>query len=281
MKKSFLIVGILAISFTSCKNDTEKKSDKKEIDSTTVQVDAHNSKNSLNYEGTYKGNLPCADCEAIETTIYLSKNSYSKETIYRGKSNDTNKEIGKFTWNEAGNIITLSGSDAPNQYFVGENVLFHLDMNGKRIEGDLASNYKLTKVENSDIVVPNTNEDSKTNETAKLDLKNSKWRLVKLNGKMIKKSKDSNKEFGIIFNKDGNFSAFAGCNNLFGTYKLEKNSKITFSSVGTTLMACDDMITEQEFAKVLKGIDNYNFDGKTLKLNKAKMASLAEFEIIK
>ena len=36
----------------------------------------------------------------------------------------------------------------------------------------------------------------------------------------------------------------------------------------------------KEFAKVLEIVDNYNFDGKTLKFNKARMAPLAEFEII-
>jgi copper homeostasis protein (lipoprotein) len=41
------------------------------------------------------------------------------------------------------------------------------------------------------------------------------------------------------------------------------------------------MFTKQEFAKVLENVNNYNFDGKTLKLNKARMAQLAEFEIIK
>lgn len=282
MKKSLLILGIIAFSLTSCKKEIETETEGTSVDSTIVQVDEHNAKNSLDYIGTYKGFLPCADCEAIETTIALNEDSYIKETVYKGKSNEVFKETGKYTWNEAGNTITLSGSEAPNQYFVGEGVLFHLDADGKRIEGDLADSYRLSRIQISEPVAPVQKEEVKTKEIAKVELKNSKWRLVKLNGKTIQKNTDTKKEFGINFNTDGRFSAFAGCNNMMGSYKLkEEVSRIEFSKVASTMMACEDMVTEQEFAKVLEMVDNYNFDGKTLKLNKARMAPLAEFEIIK
>jgi heat shock protein HslJ len=282
MKKSLLILGIIAFSFTSCKKETPLHQRSEPADSSVVQVDEHNAKNSLDYQGNYRGNLPCADCESIETTISLTEDSYIKETVYKGKSDKVFKETGKFTWNEAGNTITLSGSAAPNQYFVGENVLFHLDADGKRIEGDLASKYQLSRIEISEPIVPVQKEETKTKEIAKIELKNSKWRLVKLHGNSVQKSKDAKREHGITFNPDGKFSAFAGCNNMMGSYKLkEEVSRIEFSKVASTMMACEDMITEQELAKVLEIADNYNFDGKTLKLNKARMATLAEFEIIK
>ena len=282
MKKSLLILGIIAFSLTSCKKEIETETEGTSVDSTVVQVDEHNAKNSLDYIGTYKGFLPCADCEAIETTIALNEDSYIKETVYKGKSNEVFKETGKYTWNEAGNTITLSGSEAPNQYLVGEGVLFHLDADGNRVEGDLADSYRLSRIQISEPVAPVQKEEVKTKEIAKVDLKNSKWRLVKLNGKTIQKNTDTKKEFGINFNTDGRFSAFAGCNNMMGSYKLkEEVSRIEFSKVASTMMACEDMVTEQEFAKVLETVDNYNFDGKTLKLNKARMAPLAEFEIIK
>jgi copper homeostasis protein (lipoprotein) len=282
MKKSLLSLAIIALTLTSCKNDSEKQEETIPMDSTTVQVDHHNAKTSLDYIGTYKGNLPCADCEAIETTILLSEDSYVKETVYKGKSKEVFKETGKYTWNEDGNTITFLNSAVTNQYFVGENVLFHLDADGKRIEGDLASKYQLSKVEISEVSVSNPKNEVKIKEVALVDLKNSKWRLVKLNGKTIEKNKDNKKEFGITFNIDGRFSAFAGCNNMAGSYELKEDvSRLKFSKVISTMMACEDMLTEQEFAKVLEIVDNYNFDGKTLKLNKAKMATLAEFEIIK
>lgn len=282
MKKSLLSLAIIALTLTSCKNDSEKQEEIIPMDSTTVQIDHHNAKISLDYIGTYKGSLPCADCEAIETTILLSEDSYVKETVYKGKSKEVFKETGTYTWNEAGNTITLLNSAVPNQYFVGENVLFHLDADGKRIEGDFASKYQLSKVEISEVSASNLKKEVKIKEVAKIELKNSKWRLVKLNGKIIEKNKDNKKEFGINFNPEGRFSAFAGCNNMAGSYELKEDvSRVKFSKVISTMMACEDMLTEQEFAKVLEMVDNYNFDGKTLKLNRVKMVTLAEFEIIK
>lgn len=63
-----------------------------------------------------------------------------------GKDNQQVVETGgTFTWNDAGNTITLNEEIAPNQYFVGENVLFHLAIDGNRISGDLAAKYELRK----------------------------------------------------------------------------------------------------------------------------------------
>ncbi|MCH7403183.1 copper resistance protein NlpE [Belliella kenyensis] len=110
-------------------------------------IDHHNALNSLDYMGVYKGVLPCADCEGIETIIELeSGNSYVKKTIYLGKKDQQVIESsGTFSWLEDGNTIILETEDEPNKYLVGENVLFHLDMDGNRITGELADNYRLVK----------------------------------------------------------------------------------------------------------------------------------------
>lgn len=110
-------------------------------------IDHHTSQNSLDYLGFYSGVLPCADCEGIEVTLELGPgDSYIKKSTYLGKDdNQVFESSGTFSWNEAGNTITLNAEEAPNQYFVGENVLFHLDMEGNRISGDLADKYKLIK----------------------------------------------------------------------------------------------------------------------------------------
>lgn len=112
----------------------------------TVNPDpAHNARNALDWAGTYRGVLPCADCEGIETVIVLAYDeTYSSSSKYLGKSNAPFSEQGNFTWNEAGNTITLE-SPSPAQYFVGENQLIRLARDGSRITGDLARHYVLTK----------------------------------------------------------------------------------------------------------------------------------------
>lgn len=283
MKKSIVLALMITLSFISCKKETEINTNEVTVDSTAVEMvsDDHNAMNSLDYQGTYVGSLPCADCEAIETTIILTEDSFVKEVVYKGKSKEIFRESGSFEWNKEGNTITMVGIEKPNQYFVGENVLFHLNTDGKRIEGDLASNYELRKKVQETTLVANESKINANQSEGKITLKNSKWKLVKLYGKEVGNT-NKEKPMGITLSSDGRMSAFAGCNSMGGSYTLdESKNTIKFSKIMTTMMACEDMNTEKELAKILETADNYNFDGKTLKLNKARMATLAEFVIIK
>lgn len=151
MKKAILLLltlGVL-VALPACnrvkKNKTEPSSTASAM---PTPVDAaHNSRNSLDYMGTYAGVLPCADCEGISTEITLDKHNYLIKTTYLGKETENIFENeGTYQWNEGGSIITLTGEQQPNQYLVGENVLIKLDMEGKPITGELAPNYRLAKI---------------------------------------------------------------------------------------------------------------------------------------
>ena len=50
--------------------------------------------------------------------------------------------------------------------------------------------------------------------------------------------------------------------------------------MATTLKACPDMEIEAQLVKVLETVDNYSIKGGVLSLNRAKMASLARFEMV-
>jgi len=117
-------------------------------ENTSSRIDAaHNARNSLDVHGTYSGNLPCGSCPGIETTIVLSEENWYTKIIYYLDEPEPNRftTSGSYQWNDTGNTITLTGEKAPNQYFVGENVLIQLDAEGNRITGDLAGNYRLVK----------------------------------------------------------------------------------------------------------------------------------------
>jgi copper homeostasis protein (lipoprotein) len=153
MKKVFLTSAI-ALSFSvfiSCKETPKSQAAFTEPEVTrdqdSVIADMHNSANSIDIQGVYKGILPCADCKGIETEIAVNRDkTYVKRIKYLGKDDKIYGIKGTYTWNSAGNTITLSGiKDAPNQYFVGENTLTQLDMSGNRITGNLATNYVLKK----------------------------------------------------------------------------------------------------------------------------------------
>ena len=113
-----------------------------------VSIDSHNSQNSIDWQGTYKGITPCGDCEGIETEITLNENlSYVMKTKYLGKRDGKIfEEKGNFVWDKSGGSITLKGlKDRLSNYKVGENRLIQLDMNGNIISGALAEKYVLAK----------------------------------------------------------------------------------------------------------------------------------------
>lgn len=115
---------------------------------TLMTVDSHNSRNSLDWYGLYKGIVPCADCEGIETILILNADSsYLLKTTYLGVPDAIPTEkTGTLSWNAEGNTIILHGlENAPTMYFVEENKLIQLDLAGHKIEGQLADKYMLIK----------------------------------------------------------------------------------------------------------------------------------------
>lgn len=149
MKKLFVLVAVATFAFASCSNKNQQAQNDETVDNATKvveqTVDSHNAKNSLDYKGTYAGHIPSASGEGILVSITLSDSTYVKKTEYVNKKNSASEEKGTYTWNSAGNTITLAGSEKPNQYFVGENTLSQLDMNGNAITGELADMYILKK----------------------------------------------------------------------------------------------------------------------------------------
>ncbi|GHT78668.1 lipoprotein involved with copper homeostasis and adhesion [Bacteroidia bacterium] len=145
MKKILLVIGIfsLMVGVSACKQK-EKTQDTIEITSM-----ADNSRNSLEWYGTYTGVIPCADCEGIKTQVILTdSNTYTIRREYLGKKEAVYTYSGTFTWSEDGGSISLKEDEreAATRFKVGENVLFQLDGEGKEITGDLANNYILVKV---------------------------------------------------------------------------------------------------------------------------------------
>ncbi|MEC9486934.1 MAG: copper resistance protein NlpE [Prosthecochloris sp.] len=107
------------------------------------------SRTSLDWNGTYRGILPCADCEGIETVITLHPDgTYRKTTTYLGRNQKVFIDEGTFTWNRGGSTVRLDGYDCgPRHYRVGENHLLQLDMQQRIITGRLADAYRLDKID--------------------------------------------------------------------------------------------------------------------------------------
>jgi copper homeostasis protein (lipoprotein) len=149
--KNLIYIFLMLVFFTAC----GEVSNTKVVEKTTVVVedsevtkivDGANAQNSLDVVGTYKGVLPCADCEGMETMIELKSDStYSRVIKYLGKKENSFTAPGKWTWVNGSTISLRSIKEGPNQYFVAEGKLIQLDMSGNRITGDLATKYELKK----------------------------------------------------------------------------------------------------------------------------------------
>ncbi|HSD13822.1 MAG TPA: copper resistance protein NlpE [Flavobacterium sp.] len=148
MKQTFLVFSLMTLTIIGCKKEvkTEMQTPVEKADTTTVVPDMHTSEISLDWDGTYKGVIPCADCPGIETELTLNKDkTYELSVLYRDREQKPTVTKGTFTWNDAGSIIKLDKAGTETQYKVGEGRLTMLDHSGKEIESALKSNYILHK----------------------------------------------------------------------------------------------------------------------------------------
>lgn len=234
------------------------------IPKSSTNVMGDNSMTSLDWDGTYQGILPCADCEGIQTVIKLNKDlTYYIQTKYLGKDEKIFESSGQFIWNMEGSKITQHDTDDTESktYLVGENFIKQLDVSGNAIIGSLAEKYILRKVDNQ--------------------ITEKYWKLVELHGKKVKPDEWNKREPHMILKAENNrVHGSGGCNTFNGRYELKEGNRIFFSKIASTLMACENMAVEREFFNVLETVDNYNLVGDTLILNKARMAPLARFEAV-
>lgn len=259
MKGIFLtIVVIVIFSCTGTQNSGHQASDKNETENTTL---SHTSENSLDWEGTYCGILPCENCEGLETTVTLNKDlTYKQKRHSIGKTEEPTESRGKFAWNKNGSSITLTPTDTNGsvQYFVGENTLTQLDAQGNKVGGSDAGKHILTK--------------------ANFDILEKYWKLVEVNGKAVAADSTFIKEPHFILKEaDSRVTGNGGCNTIAGTHRIAGQNHINLSKLITTKMFCPGMNIETEFLNMLQTADNFDLAGDTLILrnqSKEKIATL-------
>ncbi len=290
-KKTVLVLSLLAL-LTGCQKQSKVENQSKVE---TQLIGIPNANKLVNYQGTYKGVLPCADCEGIEMSITLNENAtYAIKSQYLGKGNKIFEQHGTFSWNKAGSIVIFDNIDnAPNQYVVEKNALTQLDMEGKIITGSSATKYVLTKqkavsettvapelekpvVNLNNKIVAQTVIKQVNPAVGKVTLAETKWKLIQLYGKKVKHR--GTPIYSLKLNsKDGRFSAYAGCNTLGGNYVMPSPAALSFSNTLSTMMVCDKMDTEKRFSKMLGETESYTLQDNILQFKKGKKEVLATF----
>ena len=222
---------------------------------------AHSSRVSVDWQGTYRGVLACADCEGIETVItLLDDGSYQRSVRYLGREEYPRRDQGEFDWDDTGGIVSLGEGEETQRYRVGENRLFHLDRNGDRISGALEERYVLVKDRNDP------------------RLEGREWVLTELLGEPVAPAEGRPAPSLYFDGSRGRVSGSDGCNRLMGSYRLFERDRIEFSQLAGTLMACPDMTLPDRFREVLNKVGDYAITDGELSLFKGRTAILARFK---
>ena len=154
MKKSIIAISLASLVLVACSKTENKKVEEQTPVTTeaaseaTVADTAHTAENLLDWNGTYKGVLPCADCEGIKTELELnSDKTYEIKETYLGKGDGKPFESkGSFQFDSKNSsIIELDKAGDSRKYFVAEGYLKALDLEGNEITGALADRYQLKK----------------------------------------------------------------------------------------------------------------------------------------
>lgn len=128
--------------------------------------------------------------------------------------------------------------------------------------------------------VPNKVTTENKTSTITNSLVGTQWKLIELNGKPIASKINGKEPFLKLQEADNQYMASAGCNGIGGQFTLSENGKIKFSQGISTMMACENMEIETQLKSILIATDNYTINGKTLSLNKGRMAPLARFQAV-
>lgn len=146
MMKNFIWMTFLVCGLIGC-SSSKQNHDKKIARGKQVQmVDGHNARNALDYQGTYIGTLPGYTYKVVKLTIVLTEREYVLHATPLKERAEAIVRKGVYTWDANGSVITLEGlKNLPDKYFVAENQLRQLDMNGKQHVGENAANYILRK----------------------------------------------------------------------------------------------------------------------------------------
>ncbi|MCH7314362.1 copper resistance protein NlpE [Acinetobacter sp. ANC 3882] len=154
MKKSLIAISLASIFLVACNKAETPKTDEQTPPATSTEatsevVDgAHTAENSLDWNGTYTGVVPCADCEGIKTELELNQDkTFELKETYLGKGDGKAFESkGSFNFDSQNtSIIELDKAGDGRKYFVAEGYLKALDTEGKEITGELAEKYELKK----------------------------------------------------------------------------------------------------------------------------------------
>jgi len=249
----------LVVIASGCNSSVPEASSPAEAPAAEKQIppDGHNSRISLDWDGTYAGMLPCADCDAVQTVLTLYSNeTFSRKVTYIGRDGRTFEDEGAFEWSEDGGSISIDNIDGSRQkYLVGEGFLLHLDRKGERITGARSERYRLEKLLRDPL------------------LEDREWNMLGVEDREITGRQVPSLHFD---GKRRRLSGSDGCNRINADYMLYADRGLQIGTIAATKMACPDAEGQEAFRAILSSARAYALTD-TLTLLDENGAVLAEF----
>jgi uncharacterized membrane protein len=142
LQKLFTTIAFACL-LAACNN--ESKNTTSSTDSSAMVTKPAVDSVALKYTGLYSGYLPCADCAGIMTFLSLSSDmTYRLEETFAGK-NDTARRANGIWKRENDKVVLYQGDKVLISYLPEGQKLVQLDIEGKRISGNLGDKYVLSR----------------------------------------------------------------------------------------------------------------------------------------
>jgi copper homeostasis protein (lipoprotein) len=212
---------------------------------------------------TFKGDLPCADCSAIQYRLDLfADHTYDLLMIHRGKPGAGTSQSGRWQIVTVGNMTLLGERGATTQFAIeSADSLRLLSQDGAPIQSSL--NYTLRR----------------DTQTPDAELTNTPWHLTRLEGQSARRF-ENQRDAQIVLRSDGAINGSDGCNRLTGSYRLTASS-LSFSQLASTRMTClNGMEQAARFTGALGAVARYSMAGRHLELFDAADTLLMRFEAV-
>lgn len=156
MKKIQILLLSIPLCLLGCKENSKNNNQEKANENSEEVIDGYTSEDSLSWNGTYKGLVPCASCPGILTTVKLNKDkTFEKSDFYLESKDGYFKDQGTFTFTEDGGKITLNSDKDTVVYTFDINHSNQLDKEEKEISSELADKYILTKLSDANVNLSN------------------------------------------------------------------------------------------------------------------------------
>tara|TARA_B100000508_G_C11421144_1_gene258411 strand:+ start:129 stop:968 length:840 start_codon:yes stop_codon:yes gene_type:complete len=232
---------ILSLSFIliQCKS----KSPLTELTEPAPRLDAHNSRNSLDWFGMYSGILPCKDCMGKRTIIHLKEGLETEvTTIDLGEKMNMGNFVTDFSWDNDGNRISFTDQKNITHYFkVEEN---RLVFDGNSPDEAYATQNKFVLKKGGDRLLNRLwTADEIMGQSKRNNVEEEPTEMLEENQSLFQY---------LLLRTDGTFIASGGCNLLQGKYKLMEKNKLNFSNISMTEKACENAHLDNALVSALE-----------------------------